>query len=813
MGSRRHAGRAVRPWGATPVLAIVGVTILVTLLIAPSAPTPSHTSSSRSAPSSAPIPASLGPLHHGLRAHGLVGAGPYYLQEGATISQIDGNGITAGLSRLSEQVVLVTSPYSTAYELNGLTNVGDWFQIVIGDNWPGCNSGFEEAIEVWNNVQGSGPVTCDSTVTLSAGDTIDLNLTFSGTNVCLQLYDVSTHSGHGVCQAPPDSGGSYFSFLSTASDGNGYYTGPMTEVVDTTASSCLTYNKMPTVSYRFFAGTWITGWVPWSDERDISGGSSGVCYQSGNGVSTLSNGNPTSQYVDLASGATEGPHWSAAQNYSYLDARFSFRFETDTVPMTAVTLSASATLLSVGGYSILTLNVTGGKTPASGLWLLNGSIVGLHPAVWNWTATATGVFVFSVDAVDAVNDVFGPSNSVTVNVPGVFSVLPLSASPASGHVDVGQSVTFSSVVSGGLLPYSFSWTGLPPGCASADVARLTCSPSAAGTVSVVLAAHDSNGSSRATPPMAFTTLSGVTASLTATPAIVDVGGTIHFVATVGGGSGTFGIQWLGLPIGCASRNLSQVACVPSGLGGFATIVAATDTNGELVRSSVVTTRVNSAPSVTIAGSRSFLDAGQSVTLTPTVQGGTPPYRFAWSGLPAGCSLPNVSVQVCVPVGSGGYTTSVLVTDATNATATSSSVYLTVFPALSVSVAGPTSATAYTPVSWTADASGGASGNQYVWNGLPSDCASANGSASFTCGIGTPGTYTITVTVTDAAGATATYSHVLTITPIPPSASPWALVGGPLGVGVLVIVAITLLAVGAFAARRRGRTKPPGPEEL
>ncbi|MCI4333525.1 MAG: hypothetical protein L3K01_07400, partial [Thermoplasmata archaeon] len=139
-------------------LAFVAVSVFVLLLsgaivVQPLAPTPTKAShahvaavrSSHAAPSKLHLPPGLHLGSSPARALPRPAQSDlYYLQAGSTISQLNESS-ASGVARLSEFIPLVPSPYSTAYELNGLSSTGDWWQIVIAYNWPGCNSGYEEA--------------------------------------------------------------------------------------------------------------------------------------------------------------------------------------------------------------------------------------------------------------------------------------------------------------------------------------------------------------------------------------------------------------------------------------------------------------------------------------------------------------------------------------------------------------------------------------------------------------------------------------------------------------------------------------------
>jgi hypothetical protein len=72
---------------------------------------------------------------------------------------------------------------------------------------------------------------------------------------------------------------------------------------------------------------------------------------------------------------------------------------------------------------------------------------------------------------------------------GSFTVSPTT-------VAVGSAAVFTTVAGGGTAPYTFDYTGLPTGCASGNVANLSCTPSASGSYVVEVHVSDFAGAVR-----------------------------------------------------------------------------------------------------------------------------------------------------------------------------------------------------------------------------------------------------------------------------------------------------------------------------
>ncbi|MCI4317559.1 MAG: hypothetical protein L3K01_01660 [Thermoplasmata archaeon] len=68
----------------------------------------------------------------------------------------------------------------------------------------------------------------------------------------------------------------------------------------------------------------------------------------------------------------------------------------------------------------------------------------------------------------------------------------LTVSPS--QVQSGQSIQIQTTATGGVQPYTFSYSGLPGGCSNQNQPSLTCNPTSTGTFTVQASVSDSNGS-------------------------------------------------------------------------------------------------------------------------------------------------------------------------------------------------------------------------------------------------------------------------------------------------------------------------------
>ena len=725
----------------------------------------------------------------------------WYTQEGATLSEVNSSATITTVPFLSEEIPLVTSPYPTGYELNGISSTGDWYQVLVADNWGGCNTGLEMVYELWDNAGGGYSPVCDPAPSLSSGDLVRLTLTLpSLTKVCLGVADLTTALSEVDCETQVDTGATSFELLSSTSNSNGYFSGPMTEVGNTAVSSCPDYTNMPVLNYEFPTPIDYTQYVPWSDEWEY-GGSSTTCYAQGGSTVTIGPGDPTTDYQDTAAGTSYGPHVIAGQNYSAVAPGFGLRLQTDPAPLTSIGVSASPTTVRINQSVGVTATVLGGETPYTIWWYLNGHLDRTGGATWNWTPTTAGTYQLTAYAVDKLLDVVGPSSAATVHVNAPLSVGPITFSTGTGGADAGQPFVIAVTAFGGSPPYTYYWGGLPGACPAADADQLSCDVPAAGAYSVEVVIHDANASSQ----LSTATLeiaSALTAHPSASATVLDVNQSVTFALTSVGGVGPYLYQWTGLPPGCAAADVPSIHCRVTMPGNPVIGTTISDANGYSVAESFPLVRVFSDPSVSLLANRNPIDAGVPFVLFATAVDGAGGFTYLWSGLPTACDPGNSTTAACTLPASSTYGIAISVTDAANATVTSPVLILYAYPPLAVTFQGPPSVVTGTNVTWSSFVSGGFPGPTYTWGGLPTECApSTTGNDS--CVVMAPGSYNVTLTVTDAGGGRVTRTVPLVVTTAPAGSFPaldgvpaWAY--GALGVGLVAVVSAVLLA------RRRRR---------
>lgn len=341
---------------------------------------------------------------------------------------------------------------------------------------------------------------------------------------------------------------------------------------------------------------------------------------------------------------------------------------------TITAFTATPTAVSIGGRTVLSVNASYGSPP----WIYRFS--GLPSGCSSQSVpllpcypTATGNFTVRVQVVDQFNATASASATLVVTAaggPGHPRVSSFSAVPSAFVLGNSTNLT---VVAAGAAPLTYAYSGLPGGCLSNNTTALACRPTSAGiaTVTVVVTDRHHNATSVSTNVMVFPVGGGAgltVSAFSAAPATFVVGGSTTLEVVAAGGVGPIGYSYLGLPPGCRSQNLSLLPCQPTANGTFEVTVRVADSARHVasVRSTLDVLGSAPGPGPLIKGfvaSPARVVLGGSLTLIVAIAGGALPLRYAYTGLPSGCSTQNASVLTCTPTAVGGFSPIVVVTDA------------------------------------------------------------------------------------------------------------------------------------------------------
>jgi prepilin-type N-terminal cleavage/methylation domain-containing protein len=324
---------------------------------------------------------------------------------------------------------------------------------------------------------------------------------------------------------------------------------------------------------------------------------------------------------------------------------------------------------------------------------------------------------------------------------------PTVTNPGNQTGQAGVADTLQLAASGGVLPLTWTATGLPDGLTMSTTGLISGTPSAAGTFSVLVRATDGFGlfgtaafTWTVNPPVQITTPGAQTAV-----AGVAVS-SLQIVATAGTAPYTWSAT--GLPDGLSINSSGRIVGTPTVAGTYADVrVTVTDSATGTATTNPFTWTVS--PALAVASPTEALAAndGTAFSVQATATGGLGPYVWTGSNLPNGMNI-NSSGQVSgTPTRGTRWLTTLRVTDSTGATASVTIPWVVNSGTLGITdpVTDRTDARG-TYVAITPN-TGGTAGGPRTWSatGLPNGLSmDSNGGISGT--LTTAGTYTLTITV-------------------------------------------------------------------
>lgn len=416
-----------------------------------------------------------------------------------------------------------------------------------------------------------------------------------------------------------------------------------------------------------------------------------------------------------------------------------------------VTLSGTAYGAPLGSRPTYSYNYSG----------LPPGCLSVNSSAVTCTPSATGQYHLRVNVTDlsAVNgsaDLYAVSPVASLwvvqQVTGSFSL-------SRTALDVGQSFWINVSVSGGAGTLSYSYSGLPQGCASKNVSSLDCAPSAPGYVSITAIARDSLGHVVA-DQLNVTISPRLGVAGTESSGLLDVGFTVYLNATASGGSGGTTINWT-LPGQNCPTSGGTLVCALNAPETLVPSVVARDSNGENATFRLGTIVVEPDPQVSYTA---FPLAGASpllVTFTTSTRGGVGPFLYEWEfGDGTSASFANGSHTFAVP---GVYTGHLWLNDSLGRGA-EVSVRVAVETAPTVTLGTlPGVAEVGFQAQLFANVTGGAEPFSFTWTALPTGCPYLD-APELNCTPTSPGTFQVGVQVRDADGVFASRSAFFTVVP-------------------------------------------------
>jgi len=486
-------------------------------------------------------------------------------------------------------------------------------------------------------------------------------------------------------------------------------------------------------------------------------------------------------------------------------------------PPLAITTASPLTSGAVGVAYTATVAATGGTTPYT--WSATGLAAGLtinaSSGVISGTPTGpTGTSTANVTVKDSATpqQIANASLSITIRATLTIST----TSPLTSGI-VNTAYTATVVAAGGPTPYTWSATSLPAGLTiNASTGAITGSPTGpAGTSTANVTVKDSsNPQQTATAGLSITIVTQLAVTTTSLPA--GVMNTVY-TATVAATGGATPYTWsaTGLPAGL-TINASTGAITGSPTGpagtGAAAVTVKDSSNPQLSASANLSITIASQLGITTASPLSVGILNTAYTATVAATGGTTPYTWSATGLPAGLTI-NASTGAIsgLPTGPAGTgAANVTVKDSSNPQLrASANLSIAIVSPLGMSTASPLSpGVLNTPYTATVAATGGTT--PYTWSatGLPAGLT-INASTGAISGspTGPAGTSAAIVTVKDSSNPQLSASANLSIT----IASQLAITtASPLSPGVLnTAYTATVAAMGGTAPYTWSASGLPG----
>ncbi|MGA2682463.1 MAG: hypothetical protein ABSF44_11775 [Candidatus Bathyarchaeia archaeon] len=374
-------------------------------------------------------------------------------------------------------------------------------------------------------------------------------------------------------------------------------------------------------------------------------------------------------------------------------------------PYNASVLPSSATL-DVGQSRIFMASASGGTSPYTYQWYLNGGAVGTNSATYTFSPSSMGSFLLSVNVTDSASvPVTFESNPVPITVNSALAAPTVA--PAPGTVDQGQAsvLSNSSDITTGTSPYTYQWYSEAPsagfyssinGATSATYNFTTSTSTATGEWSFELQVTDAAGAAVISNVASVTVNAAPTVNVSPASWTMAAGQTKAFSAIPGGGSDVYSpYKWYVNGVVQSGQTGSNFSFAPVISRSYLISVTVTDSLGASSPQSNASVIVNPAPAsqLVVSGFPSSATAGEAYVVTVTAKdaygnvasGYADAVAFTSSDskavLPANASLTSGVGSFNVALETAG-SQSITATDTANSTITGFQMGITVNPNVS-----------------------------------------------------------------------------------------------------------------------------------
>jgi hypothetical protein len=325
------------------------------------------------------------------------------------------------------------------------------------------------------------------------------------------------------------------------------------------------------------------------------------------------------------------------------------------LPDTTIGATYAQTLAAAGGTPPYTWTIASGTLPAGLTLTAAGNIAGI--------AITAGSTTFAIQAIDTTQPTpQRVTRSFTINVTLDISIATNSL--PDGYLTNPYLTQFDAL--GGLAPYTWSATGLPPGLSLAPGGSLNGIPTDTGTYTIVVTAHDSyTPRHTASKTLALNVRTGLSITTNILPdAQVNIPYNQATSALFGTQPYTWHILSGSLPPGVLQRPDGTISGIPTAPGGYTFLVEVTDSSPlQVTATRTFSITVLAGFSIT---TNSLPGGSPATAYNATLQatGGVLPYTWilATGTLPPGLTLAAEGTITGTPTTNGTYSITIQAAD-------------------------------------------------------------------------------------------------------------------------------------------------------
>lgn len=457
----------------------------------------------------------------------------------------------------------------------------------------------------------------------------------------------------------------------------------------------------------------------------------------------------------------------------------------DTNPTATIT-SPSPNATIVQGESLsFSASVTSGNAPFTHAWNFGNSGVPVQSVEdpGNLTFNTVGVFNVTYTVIDADGDKSSSTRTVNVKEPDTVPVLTMTSPASNVTITRGETVNFTSSVSGGNQPYTHVWDFGESGIDDKTVKDPgTVTFDAVGTFTVTCIVTDADGD-RESANRTVTVVEPDTnpvASIISPQANVTLtqGGSLNFTASVSSGNEPFTHTWNFGSSGVTAKTVKDPGTLTFNvLGTFTVTYKVTDADGDTSSASRVVTVVppdtNPVASIASPATNVTVSQGGAVSFAATVTSGNDPFTYGWNFGTSGLAAQGVKDPGSLAFNAlGTHTVTFTVTDADGDTSRATRTVTVVVPDTNpvASITSPTTNVIVNQggaVNFGATVTSGNAPYTHAWNfgasGVAVKIVEDPGSVVFN----TAGVFVVTYTVKDSDGDISSASRTVTVNPVTP----------------------------------------------